>query len=137
MRDKASHNMPDVVQDINEDALCCQWFTVQHLQLEHFSAGWSPPPYGALQLPMGSFTCPGPCICSSLWGCGPKDIHEKENKDERREYTHFSWHIHRLLKAIWFPLKRNWTTLLEGHFGRWHKKGTLHLKQVGNSLLFL
>lgn len=42
MRDKASHNMPDVVQDTNEDALCCQWFSVQHLQLEGFSAGWSP-----------------------------------------------------------------------------------------------
>lgn len=89
-----------------------------------------PPPYGALQLPMGSFTCTGPCICSLLRGCGPKGIHGKENKDERREYTHFSWHTHRLLKAMWFPLKHNWMTLLEGHYGRWHKKGALHLKQV-------
>lgn len=42
MRDKASHNMPNAVEDTNEDAVCCQWFTVQHLQLERFSAGWTP-----------------------------------------------------------------------------------------------
>lgn len=42
-----------------------------------------PPPYGGLQQPVDSFMYTGLCICSSLRGCGPKDIHEKENR--RRE----------------------------------------------------
>lgn len=89
-----------------------------------------PPTYGALQQPIDSFIYTDLYICSSLWGCGPKDMHEKENREEKREYTHFSWHIQRYLKSMWFPLKLYWMSLLEGYFGRWHTKGTSHLKEV-------
>lgn len=34
--------MPNIIQDTSEDGLCCQWFTVQHLQIQHYSVGWTP-----------------------------------------------------------------------------------------------
>ena len=81
--------MPGIVQDKNEDGLCCQQFTVQHFNLKITLLDGPPPPHRSLKQPISSFKSMGLCICSSLWGHGLKTYIRKntEKKTERNKYT--------------------------------------------------